>query len=229
MRQVIRALTFVLVGALAGPSVHAAEIEQAAGSAGQQLLIVFDADRHLALVPEGTVLPKGLKVAVQDRWKEVPSGDPAGIPGLRGPGLRPLVFGYAETRSFEAAREEARTLGLMEPDRQAQSATNCVDVLLYLAPNIFHRAINCSGTNDWVLYSYATTRLGTTLKNTNADPFHTISWYCIRPNQVCTLFTDTTGYGGIRWTRSEAWVESIYLGHGPDFGEDVTYYSSISF
>lgn len=227
-RPVLAALFFAALP----PLVRAAEPEAPSRSGDGSLVVVYDAERRLALVPEGTVIPKGLKVfvqqtAVSNAEGKSPSGD------RRPRAVRPLVFGIGDEDVMQAARDEAAALGLFSSGVRrplaAAQTQSCTDVLVWLAPNVFHRAINCSQPGSWAMFTTATTKLGADLVNTNASPYSTRSWHCEPPNQVCELDTDTAGYGGLNWTRSEAWVESIYRGHGPDAGETIVYYSSLSF
>jgi len=231
MPRVLRVPMVVLVLILLASAVHAVGPESVAERSNRQLLVVFDAERNVALVPESTVLPKGFRVFIQEVSKDRDSETALRVSAHPRGALRPLVVGYAEPEVFEAARQQADALGLTAATGRHPVALSqsCTDVLLWIGPNIFHRAINCSGDGSYVLYSYATTRIGTELKNTNVSPYSTFSWYCEPPNEVCTLFTDTAAFGGGAWIRSEAWVEAFYHGHGPDAGESVTYYSAISF
>lgn len=148
-----RTLAMVLVLpslVIAAPPCVAGDSSRAGQSKIPIIRVIVDHEKHLALIPEGTVLPAGLQIT-----SSVGMSDEALDAATRTPeSERPLVFAYAPAERFvgleprpSAAGENGETFefsGTDAPEPKTVSAGNpCPAVIVVeFGPNIIHQ-VDC--------------------------------------------------------------------------------------
>jgi hypothetical protein len=148
-----KAVAVLLVAAAATITVSPVSAGNPAPRAGKEtsvIYVVIDHENQLALVPEGTVIPAGLKIYST----QGDSADQAEIQGNLVKEARPLVFSYAPADRFRAVRAHSvgdfvpEYVGYLEAVGKAGSQPTTVSpcptqVVVELTPDSIHD-VTCS-------------------------------------------------------------------------------------
>lgn len=168
--------------------------------------VIVDHENHLALVPEGTVLPGGIQILSSMELKASASNVPMRAPAAQ----RPLVFAYAPAERFAGleaveiprdGRNEVVELNFpVGPEANATKSSNpCpVTIVVEVSPEITHQ-MKCSyqafgaGNLQETFISYTSfpttaTRSRITMVTDYAPPWADVSreTVCFIPSGECT-------------------------------------------
>lgn len=149
--HVLIAVLAVATATIALAPCYAGEALQGKDAKVPTIRVIIDHENHLALVPEGTIVPSGLRLfATRGVEPESERGDSIPLPAQR-----PLVFSYAPVERFSHfadasdVRVDAEDIEVVqaEGDRQAQAAASQAgcpsEVEIEMGPGIVHHLV-CS-------------------------------------------------------------------------------------